>query len=186
MLAAGASTRTSRPKPLFQVGAKPLVRHQIDRLHAAGIDHVFVVVGYHREAVCEAVGSGEGISIVTNRAPQRGMFSSVCEGIDALSDEGTLLIHPVDVLLPSPETVTMLLNTDAPIVIPTYCGRRGHPLILNTRLARTIPLSSHTRLDEWLCDNTSLITYVAVDEPAVVYNANTDAELAHFFPSEPL
>jgi len=41
----------------LEVGGKPLIRHQVDALRAVGVDTVHVVVGFHGDKVCEAVGS---------------------------------------------------------------------------------------------------------------------------------
>lgn len=60
VLAAGNGTRLASsslaPKPLLQVGDRPLLGHVIDCLEAAGISRIHVVVGYGADAICRHPG----------------------------------------------------------------------------------------------------------------------------------
>lgn len=59
ILAAGRGTRMEgltddRPKPMIEVGGKPLLEHILDRLRAAGFGGVLIVTGYKAEMIEEA------------------------------------------------------------------------------------------------------------------------------------
>ncbi|MCK9373272.1 MAG: nucleotidyltransferase family protein [Sulfuricurvum sp.] len=183
LLAAGASTRTTTPKQLYRIGGIPLVVHQIEALLAGGADQVIVVIGYHAEAVRAAVGERENLCIVQNPAPKKGMFSSLCAALGKSPSEGKLLIHPLDVPLAA-LLVKRMDALDAPIIIPVYEGRSGHPVLIDAALAQTIPSSGVERLDRWLEAHRESTVMIPVDDPNILYNANTDADLAHLFPSE--
>ncbi|HVS61882.1 MAG TPA: nucleotidyltransferase family protein [Thermoanaerobaculia bacterium] len=65
MLAAGRGRRMGaltdeRPKPLLEVGGRPILFHQLDALAEAGIRRVAVVVGYLGERIAEAVAAAQG------------------------------------------------------------------------------------------------------------------------------
>ena len=56
ILAAGKSSRFApftyeRPKGLFRVKGEILIERQIEQLQAAGIEEIYVVVGYMKEKV---------------------------------------------------------------------------------------------------------------------------------------
>jgi choline kinase len=61
ILAAGCGSRLNgsskgRPKCLVEIGGKPIIEHQLDTLHEAGIDKICVVVGYRDGDVTSTVG----------------------------------------------------------------------------------------------------------------------------------
>jgi len=58
LLAAGKGTRMGAltadiPKPMIVVGGKPILEHVLDRLRAAGITRVLLVVGYYQQQIRE-------------------------------------------------------------------------------------------------------------------------------------
>lgn len=63
LLAAGLGTRMRPltdhcPKPLLEVGGKPLIVHHLERLKAAGIEDVVINVSYRAEQIMAALGDG--------------------------------------------------------------------------------------------------------------------------------
>jgi CTP:molybdopterin cytidylyltransferase MocA len=185
LLAAGASSRTSSPKALFKVGGKSLVQFQIDALLNGGAGEVYVVTGYHRDAIASAILPSKRVTIVVNPQPQRGMFSSILSGIEAVRDaDARILIHPVDVPLPGADTLRRLIGAEGEIVIPSVLGRKGHPVIIAGELARTLFHAPQQRLDAWLRDHGDVTRYVEADEPDILQNGNTDAELSQIFSQE--
>ena len=62
ILAAGVSRRLypltyEIPKCLIEVGAKPILNHQLEALQSSGITDIIIVVGYYREAIMSHVQS---------------------------------------------------------------------------------------------------------------------------------
>jgi UDP-N-acetylglucosamine diphosphorylase / glucose-1-phosphate thymidylyltransferase / UDP-N-acetylgalactosamine diphosphorylase / glucosamine-1-phosphate N-acetyltransferase / galactosamine-1-phosphate N-acetyltransferase len=58
VLAAGRGKRMGEatselPKPMLTVGGRPMLEHVLERLAAAGLEKLLVVVGYHRELIEE-------------------------------------------------------------------------------------------------------------------------------------
>ena len=55
----------STPKPLLEVGGKPIIEHNIDRLIKNGINKIYISVNYLKEQIKEYFGDGsiKGISI---------------------------------------------------------------------------------------------------------------------------
>ncbi|HYT77531.1 MAG TPA: nucleotidyltransferase family protein [Vicinamibacterales bacterium] len=134
VLAAGASMRMGRPKPLLGAGNRTFVRRILDTLHSAGVaDAVVVVRPGHHDTAAE-VGAAGALAIV-NPAPDAGQLSSLLAGLDALDtpEVDAVLVTLVDVPLIQPSTVRTLLAraaaSAAPIVRAVHRGRHGHPVI---------------------------------------------------------
>ena len=127
VLAAGASSRMGRDKAgLTLPGGRSFldtIRHTLSLLR---IDAVSVVVAP------DAASAGEGV--VVNPDPSRGMLSSVQCGLSALP-EGTdvVLVWPVDHPRVGLGTLATLIAAcrahAAPVVVPKYSGKRGHPVL---------------------------------------------------------
>jgi len=183
LLAAGASSRTSTPKQLFAVGCEPLVRHQARRLREAGAARVYVVTGHHAAAVGAALAGLAGVRTVEN--PQGEMFDSLLAGVKAALADGAarVVIHPVDVPLPSLRALARLLDARGTVVLPTCGGKRGHPVVMARAAALTLGEGAR-RLDAWLTEHAVLRVTVELGEACILCNANTDAELQAYFTGE--
>lgn len=75
LLAAGRGTRmreltSELPKPMIAVRGKPILRHIIDGLHAAGVDQFLVIVGYRAEVVREFLGDGVRFGVAVSYKTQ--------------------------------------------------------------------------------------------------------------------
>jgi MurNAc alpha-1-phosphate uridylyltransferase len=77
ILAAGRGERMrplsdATPKPLLEVGGKPLIVWQIERLVASGFSEVVINVAHRGDAIVSALGDGSGLgaSIAYSREPQ--------------------------------------------------------------------------------------------------------------------
>lgn len=159
ILAAGQSLRMGRvkallPLPLGPSGADCSALEGLARLfRGQGLTDIVVVSGYHAEAV-EAEARRLDLATVRNPAPERGMFSSVCTGLSAFAnraaqgDTEALVVTPVDVPLLRPLTL-MTLQAEAekdrarsgdcaPVLIPLFSGREGHPPLIPEAYIRRI------------------------------------------------
>ena len=77
-----------RPKLLLDLRGKPVIRHTVERLVAAHMDEILVVVGPEHAALEKAL-DGLGVRLVVNPAPEAGQGSSVSAGVQALSARTT-------------------------------------------------------------------------------------------------
>lgn len=63
ILAGGRGTRMypvtrAVPKELLQIGTLPIIDYNIEQMKVAGVSRLYIVVGYHKEAIMDYVGSG--------------------------------------------------------------------------------------------------------------------------------
>jgi len=139
ILAAGESRRMGRDKALLAYRGRTFLENLIDNLGAAEIAKITVVLGHHAEAIQRAV-SLAGVRVVVNHEYQRGQTSSLQLGLAALAadqpEAATLCLvdHPAI----SAEVIRKLTerfeSTHPPVIIPTYQGQRGHPIVISQPL----------------------------------------------------
>ena len=142
ILAAGQSRRMAGFKPLLPLGASCAVEKVVQNFLVADIPEVIVVTG-HRAFDIHRRLAPLAVRCVENAEFQRGMFSSVKAGIEALPKAcKAFFVHPVDIPLVRPRTIrrmaTAFDESWPAILYPTFAGRRGHPVLISSSLAPAI------------------------------------------------
>lgn len=178
VLAAGASVRMGSPKPLVQWRGRAFVRHVIDALQGAGCDPIVVVEGAHAlpdDAIAPA-------RRVVHPGWAHGPLSSLQAGLRVL-DDGAVLLATVDRPHVAATTIAALLAAHADdrdaVVQPLFAGRRGHPLVLPASLrAPVLAAAPNDNLRAVLEAAHARRREVAVDDPAVLDNIDSPADLA--------
>ncbi len=130
ILAAGLSKRMGEPKLLLQLEGEPLVR----RAMAASRDFPIIVVV--SRALAGSVTPAEGVTIVLNDEPERGMTHSLMLADRAASDRTI----PLAVLLGDTPLVDAALVRrvvdalgDADVAYPVRGDVPGHPVVFGPR-----------------------------------------------------
>ncbi len=122
------------PKALLEWNGETVLERMIGLIGAAA-DPVIVVVGFHAETIPPTARATR----VVNPAPERGMLSSLQCGLRAVPEEcEAVLFTPVDYPAVTVETVRALAAVRAPVAIPVFEGRRGHPVLVSRPVAREI------------------------------------------------
>jgi len=180
ILAAGESRRMGRPKALIQHEGAPALQLLLNRLEDPRIVTRRIVLGAHADEIRQRIKTDPG-SFLLNPASQQGQLSSVQVAVRSLEgNECGILVWPVDHFLVSHATIIRLLerflDTQKLVVVPTFQGRRGHPVIFAKELypeLLTAPLSVGARAVVWA--HAQEVMEVATEEEAVILNLN-DAE----------
>ena len=142
VLAAGFSRRMGDFKPLLNLGGKTALERIISLYRNAGVKDIRVVSGHRSEAIRNAL-HAQPVTVVPNLEYESGMFSSVRAGLKSLPPlTRSFFVHPVDIPLVRPHTLEMLLDasqkTPAPVIYPVFDHHRGHPPLIQRRIAKTI------------------------------------------------
>ncbi len=131
ILAAGYSSRMNGFKPLMTLGGKTLLAHCVKIFRNAGLNSITVVTGYRGQEV-EAEAARLDVQWLRNSDIDRGMFSSVYEAVQRMQQNDGFFLHPVDIPLFYPATVSRLLDCfdGHSVLLPVFCGRSGHPPLI--------------------------------------------------------
>ncbi len=139
VLAAGAGSRFGGGKLLASLEGRPVLQHVLDRLAAAAVDEVVVVVGDEAESIERGI-EWRGERRVRNPDPSRGLSSSVQVGIDALAPDvdAALIVLGDQPRVPSRAIRSLLAarpDDVHPIVVPVYARDPGRNPVLLRRAA---------------------------------------------------
>ncbi|HKO58521.1 MAG TPA: NTP transferase domain-containing protein [Thermoanaerobaculia bacterium] len=180
VLAAGQATRFGQCKQLARVGGKALLQHALDNLRASHVDDVVVVLGAHADEIREKV-SFDRERIVFNPHYADGMSTSIQAGLRAIDAEGALIVL-ADQPFVAPATIDLLVEehrrTRAAVVIPTYNGFRGNPVLVDRSLfAEMMDIHGDIGCRAVFGDHPESIVRVPVDDRGVVTDIDTQADL---------
>lgn len=120
------------PKALLPLGGTTFLRHLLDVVASTRARPVVIVLGHDADRIVQQV--QPGVEVIRNPRHREGMLSSIVAGLESLPRdvEGFLLLL-VDHPRVSPSLVNQLIEqfekTGAPIVLPRFEGRRGHPVL---------------------------------------------------------
>ena len=133
--AAGLSSRMGEFKPLLPVGGVPLLEAGIRALRAGGAGPVYVVTGHRAAELRPLLARAGAVEIHNPRYAVSDMFTSVRMGLErAAADCARLFFLPGDVALFRSYSVHAMDQAQrergAGLVIPTYRGTTGHPVLL--------------------------------------------------------
>ncbi len=138
ILAAGRSSRMGRDKALLAYRGRTFLSNLIF-LAQPRVDSVIVVVGHNASRVVREIPDSPRIRTVVNSQYELGMLSSLQCGLAEAGRPEWILWMLVDHPAVRGRTLDQLLwvarSSDAPVVIPRFDGKRGHPILLSRRVA---------------------------------------------------
>jgi molybdenum cofactor cytidylyltransferase len=135
LLAAGESKRMGTPKLLLKWGPYTIIEKSVDTLLASKIDELIVVLGYQARTILKKLGSRK-LKAVNNPHYRMGMSTSIRRGLGLVSPKcEAILIGLADQPFIERDLIDHLIDiyykNSHGIVLPSYKGERGHPVILN-------------------------------------------------------
>jgi molybdenum cofactor cytidylyltransferase len=194
ILAGGKSRRMGQPKALVPFPEKSSSRsslektfleHLMEVTRHARAEILRVVVGAHAEEIRTRVKLDDGV-IIVNGEWRRGQLSSLQAAIRSLPEGETegMLVCLVDHPLISAEVVARVIGefdkAKNKIVIPTYRGRRGHPVIFPSAMyAELLAAPEEIGARAVVQAHAQDVVEVPVEEEGVVLNLNDPDALSH-------
>jgi len=175
ILAAGLSERLGAFKPALELAGKPLLQHCIDSLRPV-CARIVIVSGFNCAAISPLVPDSESgyLTIIHNPDYRLGMFSSVCCGLQAVTAE-RFWILPGDQPLVRTETMQQMLTVRAEIVLPRYSGKKGHPVLIDSRLIPDMLILPRTAvLRDFI--HSREVRVVDVADPGILLDIDTPAD----------
>jgi molybdenum cofactor cytidylyltransferase len=181
VLAAGLSSRMGRFKPLLPFGGRPMVARVVESLaESGGVGPVLVVTG-HRSGEVEGAVGRQPVRFVFNGDYAVGeMLSSVQAGVRALPKGAAAFVLALgDQPAVRPATIRLLVEawagSRAPVVVPTYAGRTGHPVVIASACGPEILAlgGPGQTLKSLMHRRASQTVEVPTDDPAVLADVDT-------------
>jgi molybdenum cofactor cytidylyltransferase len=178
ILSAGASSRMGRPKALLPYREGTFLEHLIAVTRHPRVGVIRIVLGAGAETIRVAA-KLDPSNVVLNPDWEQGQLSSIWAGVRSLERLGTegMVLCPVDHPLVSAVLVSELIERfyeeKKAIVLPTYKGRRGHPVIFSSPLYAELlaaPVGKGARTVVWA--HSAEVLEVPTDEEGVILNLN--------------
>jgi molybdenum cofactor cytidylyltransferase len=179
LLAAGESRRMGAINKLtLAVDGEPLLRRTVRMLSDSHLAELVVVLGHQAQAA-QALLQGLDVRTVVNADYREGQMSSVHCGLAALTRPGDgVMICLCDQPLLSTQDIDFLIDTYAQrggaIIVPTYQGRRGNPIMLSYAHREQILGGGRNLGCKHLIErNPDLVTTVEMDNDHIVFDLDT-------------
>jgi CTP:molybdopterin cytidylyltransferase MocA len=175
ILAAGASERMGTPKALLQWRGSTLVEHAIDQARGAEVEQIVVVVGPATRHV------ELNATTVLNPVPETGRSASIRLGAEAIDGTATaILIQSVDqpVEVDVLEALFLAIEDNAEVAVPSYRGRRGHPVCISGQLLTELRGVSEANEGLRALVRGHVVTEVPVENVSITWNLNDPASYA--------
>lgn len=190
ILTAGESSRMGRPKALLPYRGRTFLEHLIEVTRHPRVGVTRIVLGAGAEAIRQHLLAGgragpcDPVNFLVNADWPKGQLSSIQCAVRSLPQGLTegLMLCPVDHALVSAAVIARLIGEfDAKpkaIVLPTFEGRRGHPVIFPASLYEELLVASAevgARQVVWA--HAEDVAEVAVEEEGVILNLNDPASV---------
>ena len=186
VLAAGKSSRMGRDKALLPWHGQTFLGAAIDTLNQ--LSELVIIVAGENLVSLQPIAYSKSAYLVENPDPERGQFSSLQIGLQAILDRGrdAAIITLVDRPPAASGTFAhvrrkfeMECGEKTWAVVPEYQGSHGHPIVIGREMMECFlraPASSATARDVEHAYRDKIL-YVSVEDPFVTMNINTPEEL---------
>lgn len=165
--------------PLLQVGAIPIIERIVITYQQVGIFPVVVVTDVEDEEIRRQV-AGYGVVFLSGSdGAEPELLDAARIGLRYLQDKCQRIVYtPVNVPMFSPVTLTELLEREGEIIVPSYEGHGGHPVVLNQSVLRELlDYRGENGLRGAMADSGLSRTWVDVTDKGVITNVRNEEEL---------
>jgi molybdenum cofactor cytidylyltransferase len=185
ILSGGESRRMGSPKALILYRGTTFAGHLLNVVKHPRVGIIRVVLGAGADKIRERLQLDPGVVVLNPDWPS-GQLSSIQAAVRSLPKDQTagLVLCPVDHPIVSAELVAKLIaefdSTGKPIVLPTYRGRRGHPVIFRASLYdELLAASAEVGARQVVWAHQTDVVEVPTEEKGIVLNLNDPETLKH-------
>lgn len=181
LLAGGQACRFGSDKLMHPLpGGEPIAVRSLRSLIDSGVDHCLAVVPPGRAVLGQAL-QATGADLHVCYACSQGMGHTLACGVQATLQASGWLIALADMPFVKSQTITRVgqrLRAGAAIAVPRYQSQRGHPVGFSERFAKALAaLEGDRGAREVLRLNAACIDWVDVDDPGILLDVDTPADL---------
>ncbi|MEI6209187.1 MAG: molybdenum cofactor cytidylyltransferase [Desulfuromonadales bacterium] len=181
ILAAGEGSRMGAIKQMLPFNGKTILQRVVDNAITSSLQSVVVVVGHCADLIVPTL-NGNTVTVVINGAYKSGQCSSIKAGMGTVPEGVDAVLFILgDQPLVTPDTINLLLNayrtSGAPIVLPTFNGIRGNPVLFSRETFRRLELldcdsGARPLFDEY----PGRILQVPVDDCSIQFDIDTEED----------
>ncbi|MBI3934151.1 MAG: nucleotidyltransferase family protein [Acidobacteria bacterium] len=184
ILAAGESSRMGRDKALLPLGGQTFLEH-LAKVLDGEVAPLVVVLGHHAAEIEQQVRLPSSVRILRNPDYHLGQLSSLhvaLRGLAGLGVEGALVClvdHPAITKQVVGAVVGRFQKSQANILIPTWQGRRGHPVLFSSRVFEELlaaPINQGARAV--VRRHANEVEYVEVYEEGILWDVDRPEDYA--------
>jgi molybdenum cofactor cytidylyltransferase len=167
-----------QPKQALLVEGVPLLTRTVDVALQVPLDQVIVVLGYQAERMASLL-EGRSVHVVINSSWEEGVASSIRTGLMAVHPQAQAAFFiPADLprLTVTPLRVVMsaYATQPAPIVVPTYQGQRGNPVLFDREVfAELLALRGDQGGRVLFPRYQGRLSYIEVGSPEILIDVDT-------------
>lgn len=184
VLAAGLSSRFGRNKLIELIDGVPIVARVVRAGQEAGLKNTVVVTGHERGRVLEALSTLQ-FEEVHNSDYFQGMSTSIRAGVSYLQGKArAIVISPGDMAFTEARLFDIVLAEFArspnDIVVATYKGRSGHPILLSESTFDDLMHISEAKrgMKEVVQGHRGRTTYVETSTPRALLDIDYEEDFA--------
>jgi molybdenum cofactor cytidylyltransferase len=178
ILAAGASTRMGKQKMLLPFAGKTIIEAVIETAIPTLESNILVVLGSHRNEIRTQI-CKLPVRMCENENYKEGMLSSVICGLKNIPHdaEGVMIFLGDQPHIPAivvNEVTEVAKQNNKGIVIPTFDGKRGHPVFIDLKYRKEIErLNPNKGLRELMLNNGKDIMEIECDKQEILRDIDT-------------
>ena len=183
ILAAGTSSRMGESKQLLRLGEATVLDQVVKNVRGSRVDEIVIVLGHQAETIKQSIAT-ESLEVVVNESYRQGMGTSLRVGLSALPSEvGAALIVLGDQPFVRSATLDQILDhyqqTSAQIVIPTYKGFRGNPVLLDRSVfSEVMALQGDIGCRAIFGNHSEGIVKVPVEDVGILFDLDSQEDFA--------
>ena len=166
---------------LLPFGNLSIIEEVLQSATRSFIDKTFVILGSDKEAIGQLI-QDYPVETVFNSLYRNGMLSSVQAGLKSVNEETTAIMvllgdQPMIGSSIMSEMIETYRTSDKEIIVATYRGKRGHPLLFGKKYFRQVKeLTVENSLKELLLNNPDDIEEMETDSSEILRDIDTEKE----------
>jgi len=181
VLAAGKSTRMKQQKLLMPFNGKTIIETVISKIMPVLKSNIMVVLGSNQDEINSKISKLQ-VEFCINKNFEEGMLSSVVCGFNSLPENAEVaLVFLGDQPQIPTGVIQVVINawkkSEKGIIIPTFKGKRGHPVLIETKyraeINRLDPEKGLRQLMQKFSDD---IAEIEVGEGEILRDIDTPAD----------
>lgn len=169
-------------KPLLTLGNETVIEVLLDQYLSSSLSEVVLVLGYRANDIERVINKKNynKLRIVVNKDYKKEMFSSIQTGLRNIKNAEAVLIGLADQIFIGKSIINRMVRNyhTAHILIPTFQGRKGHPIIIPHTLKKEILgcNSYETTLRDVLHRHADMYQFIEMDDDKILFDMDTEGD----------